>query len=74
MTSKEIEQLRNSVNRQTPFGKSEWRGELCKKMGWNLQYEREGGKKERALGDVDNLVNKNPQRAIRGQADYSREQ
>ena len=29
----EIAHIRNSVNRQTPFGKSDWRDELCRRMG-----------------------------------------
>lgn len=33
LTDAEIEKVRNSVNRQTPFGKEDWRDELCGKMG-----------------------------------------
>jgi putative transposase len=33
LTDREIERLRNSVNRQTPFGLPAWRDELCEKMG-----------------------------------------
>lgn len=33
LTDKEIEKLRKSVNRQTPFGKEDWQNELCREMG-----------------------------------------
>jgi putative transposase len=33
LTDAEIEKVRNSVNRQTPFGHEHWRDDLCVKMG-----------------------------------------
>lgn len=33
MIEKELEKLRKSVQRQTPYGKSEWQMEMCEKFG-----------------------------------------
>ena len=47
LTDAEIEKLRNSVNRQTPFGKADWRDELCGKMGLESTLRTRGWQKGR---------------------------
>jgi putative transposase len=56
LTDKEMEKLRNSVNRQTPFGKSEWRDELCKKMGLESTVRARGWEKGRKRGSNNQPV------------------
>ena len=56
LTDKEIEKLRNSVNRQTPFGQSEWRDELCKKMGLESTVRARGWEKGRKRGSNNQPV------------------
>jgi len=50
LTDAEIEKLRKSVNRQAPFGKEEWRDELCKKMGLESTLRPRGWAKGRQRG------------------------
>jgi len=47
LTDVEMEKLRNSVNRQTPFGKEDWRDELCGKMGLESTVRSRGWLKGR---------------------------
>lgn len=47
LTDSEIEKLRNSVNRQTPFGNETWLEELCVKMGLESTVRRRGWQKGR---------------------------
>lgn len=47
LTDEEIEKLRNSVIRQTPFGKADWRDELCGKMGLESTLRPKGWLKGR---------------------------
>ncbi len=47
LTDAEIEKVRNSVNRQTPFGNENWREELCEKMGLESTIRRRGWQKGR---------------------------
>lgn len=42
LTSTEIEKIRNSVNRQAPFGKDDWSMELCAKMGLESTIRQRG--------------------------------
>jgi putative transposase len=50
LTDAEIEKLRNSVNRQTPFGKEDWKKELCGKMGLESTVWPRGWQKGRKRG------------------------
>lgn len=50
ITDAEIEKLRNSVNRQTPFGKDDWRDDLCGKMGLESTVRSRGWLKGRKRG------------------------
>jgi putative transposase len=50
LTDTEIEKLRNSVNRQTPYGKEDWRDELCGKMGLESTVRSRGWQKGRKRG------------------------
>jgi putative transposase len=47
LTEAEIAKVRNSVNRQTPFGCESWRDELCVKMGLESTVRRRGWQKGR---------------------------
>lgn len=47
LTDSEIEKLRNSVNRQAPYGKEDWRDELCGKMGLESTVRPRGWQKGR---------------------------
>jgi putative transposase len=47
LTDAEIEKVRNSVNRQTPFGKEGWRDELIEKMGLESTLRPRGWAKGR---------------------------
>lgn len=47
LTDAEIEKVRNSVNRQTPFGCESWRDELCLKMGLQSTMRQRGWQKGR---------------------------
>lgn len=47
LTDTEIEKLRNSVNRQTPYGKEDWRDELCARMGLESTVRPRGWQKGR---------------------------
>lgn len=47
LTDAEIEKVRNSVNRQTPFGHESWRDELCARMGLESTIRRRGWQKGR---------------------------
>jgi REP-associated tyrosine transposase len=47
LTDTEIERVRNSVNRQSPFGQESWRYELCTKMGLESTLRRRGWQKGR---------------------------
>lgn len=55
LTDAELEKLRNSVNRQSPFGKEDWRDELCVKMGLESTVRPRGWSKGRKRG-----INKQP--------------
>lgn len=55
LTGAEIEKLRNSVNRQTPFGKEDWRDDLCGQMGLESTLRPRGWAKGRKRG-----INKQP--------------
>jgi putative transposase len=50
LTDAEIEKLRNSVNRQTPFGKEDWRDDLYGKMGLESAVRSRGWLKGRKRG------------------------
>lgn len=47
LTDAEIEKIRNSVNRQTPFGYEDWRDEMCAKLGLESTVRRKGWQKGR---------------------------
>jgi len=47
LTDAEIEKIRNSVNRQTPFGDESWRDEICARMGLEPTLRRRGWQKGR---------------------------
>ena len=47
LTDAEIEKVRNSVNRQTPFGNESWREVICSKMGLESTIRRRGWQKGR---------------------------
>ena len=47
LTDAEIEKVRNSVNRQTPFGQESWRDELCGRMGLKSTIRARGWQKGR---------------------------
>lgn len=47
LTDAEIEKIRNSVNRQTPFGCDSWRDKLCVAMGLESTIRRRGWQKGR---------------------------
>lgn len=42
LTDTEIEKIRNSVNRQAPFGCDSWRDEICARMGLESTLRRRG--------------------------------
>jgi len=46
-TDAEIEKLRNSVNRQAPFGEEDWRAGICEKMGLQSTLRQRGWLKGR---------------------------
>lgn len=47
----ELERLRNSVNRQTPFGEREWQMKVCEELGLESTVRKRGRpKKEEAHG------------------------
>lgn len=46
-TDAEVEKVRNSVNRQTPFGNERWRDEMCLIMGLESTVRRRGWQKGR---------------------------
>jgi putative transposase len=50
LTDAEIEKLRNSVNRQTPFGSEDWKDELCVRMGLESTVRTRGWQKGRKRG------------------------
>lgn len=50
LTDAEIEKLRNSVNRQTPFGKEDWKNEMCGKMVLESTVRPRGWQKGRKRG------------------------
>jgi putative transposase len=56
LTDAEIEKLRNSVNRQTPFGKDDWKNELCEKMGLESTVRPRGWLKGRKRRDNNQPV------------------
>jgi REP element-mobilizing transposase RayT len=37
-----IEKIRNSVNRQAPFGYENWRDEICERLGLEATLRRRG--------------------------------
>jgi len=47
ITDTEIEKLRNCVNRQAPFGKEDWRIDVCEKMGLESTIRQRGWLKGR---------------------------
>ncbi len=47
LTDVELEKVRNSVNRQTPFGHERWRDEMCVKLGLESTVRRRGWQKGR---------------------------
>ena len=47
LTDAEIEKVRNSVNRQTPFGYESWRDALCVKLGIESTVRQRGWQKGR---------------------------
>lgn len=47
LTDAEIEKIRNSANRQTPFGYESWRDEICARMGLESTLRRRGWQKGR---------------------------
>jgi len=50
LTDAEIEKLRNSVNRQTPFGNEDWKEELCVRMGLESTIRPRGWQRGRKRG------------------------
>lgn len=50
LTDREIEKLRKSVNRQTPFGKEDWQNELCREMGMESTLRPVGWPKGKKRG------------------------
>lgn len=47
LTDSEIEKIRSSVNRQTPFGYEWWRDEICARMGLESTLRQRGWQKGR---------------------------
>jgi putative transposase len=47
LTDTEIEKIRNSVNRQAPYGCESWRDEICAKMGLESTLRRRGWQRGR---------------------------